>query len=83
MVILRPNQKWNGSLVEASPLPVPLLDGIERALSRQVEHEQNSDGIIADEWEHIYELALSAKIPDGEGDLGIPNGNRLFHEIDT
>jgi hypothetical protein len=35
------------------------------------------------EREHVDELALSAKIPDGEGDLGIADRDGLFHKVDA
>jgi hypothetical protein len=39
VVILCANQERDGGLVEASPLTVPFLNGVERALASQIEHE--------------------------------------------
>ena len=64
MIIFCSNQKRNGSLVEASSLPIPFFNGVEGALSCEVEHKQNSDGVIAHQGQHIDELALAAEIPD-------------------
>jgi hypothetical protein len=82
-IVLCADQKWNGRLVKATPLSVPLLDAVERALAREVKHEKNSDCIIAYERQHVDEFALTAEIPDGKGDFGIANGYRLFHKVHT
>jgi len=58
-------------LVEAPRLAVPLLYRVERALARQVKHEEDGDGVVADERQHRDELALAAEIPDRERDLGV------------
>lgn len=50
-------------LVESPRLPVPLLDGIQCALPRQVKHEENRHRIVAYKREHVHKLALAAKIP--------------------
>jgi hypothetical protein len=73
MVVLGADKERNGGLVEASPLPVPLLDGVQGAFPCQVEHEEYGDGIVAHEWQHVDELALTAKIPDREGDFCVPD----------
>ncbi len=39
MVVFGAYEKGDGSLVEASPLPIPFFDTVERALSCQIEHE--------------------------------------------
>ena len=64
MIVFRTDKERDRGLVETSPLSIPLLDGIERALPRQVEHEENSDGVVAHEREHVHEFALAAEIPD-------------------
>ena len=71
MVVLRADQERDGGFVEASPLAVPFLDGIEGALSGQVEHEEDGDGVVADEGQHVDEFALPAEIPDGECDFRV------------
>lgn len=48
MVVLGPNQEWNRSLIETSPLPVPFFDRIQCAFSREIEHEEDGNGIVAD-----------------------------------
>lgn len=83
MVILCTNQDGNGRLVEAPALAVPLLDAIQCALARQVEHEQDSDGIVTDEGEHVDEFALATEIPDGKGDFSVADGDGLFHKVDA
>ena len=64
MVVLRADEERNGGLVETPTLPVPFLDGVESALARQVEHEQDSDSVIANERQHVDEFPLTSKIPD-------------------
>ena len=71
VVVLGTNQERNGSFVEASTLSVPLFDTVERRLPGEIEHKEDSHGVVADERKHIDELSLSAKIPDGEGDFGV------------
>lgn len=83
MIVLGTDEEWNGSLVESSTLPVPLLDGVESALTREIKHEENGDGVVADKGEHVDELALSTQIPDGEGDFSVPDGDCFFHEVDA
>ena len=83
VVVLCADQERYRGLVKASALAIPLLYGVEGALASQVEHEQNGNGVVADERQHVDKLALAAEIPDGEGDLGVPNRDCLLHEIDT
>lgn len=83
MIILRSHQKRNRRLVETPSLAIPLLDGIEGALAGEVEHEEDGDGVVADEREHVYEFALAAEVPDGEGDFGVADGDCFFHEVDA
>ena len=83
MVVLCADQEWDGGLVEASSLPVPLLDGVESALPRQVKHEEYRNGVIADQRQHVDELALASQISVGEGDFCVSDGDGLLHEIDT
>lgn len=83
MIVLCAYEDGNGRLVESSPLAIPLLDAVQRALAGQVEHEQDGHGIVTHERQHIDELALAAKIPDAEGDLGIADADGLFHEVDA
>lgn len=83
VVILGADQKGDGGLVEAASLPVPLLDAVEGGFPRQIEHEKDGDGVVADERQHVDELALAAQVPDAEGDFGIADGDGLFHEVDA
>lgn len=83
VIILGTNQERNGSLVETTALAIPFFDRIERALACQIKHEQNGNSVIADQWQHIDEFALTTQIPDGESDFRIPDRNGLFHEVDT
>ena len=83
MVVFRPDQKRNRRLIEPPSLPVPFFDRVERALPRQVEHEEDGDGVVTDEWEHVDEFALTAEIPNGEGDFGVADRDGFFHEVDA
>ena len=83
MVVLGANKNGNRRLIEPPALPVPLLDAVERALAGKVKHEENGDGIVAHEGQHVDEFALAAQVPDGKGNFRVANGNGLFHEIDT
>ena len=83
VVVLCADQEGYRGLVKASSLAVPFLDGVEGALAGQIEHEQDGDGVVADERQHVDKLALATEIPDGEGDFRVPNGDGLLHEIDT
>ena len=69
VVIFGTNQERDGSFVEPSALSVPLFYAIERRLPREVEHEEDCHCVIADQGKHVDELALTAEIPDGEGDF--------------
>lgn len=64
MVIFCANKERNGSLVEASTLSVPLFDAVEGRFSSKVEHKEDGDCIIANEGEHVNELALTTEIPN-------------------
>jgi hypothetical protein len=83
MIVLGTDQERDCSLVEAAPLAVPLFDRVQCALPGQVEHEEYGHGIVADQRQHVHELALATKIPDGEGDFGVPDRDGLLHEVDT
>lgn len=83
VVVFCADQEWDGSLVEAASLSVPLLDGVQCAFSCQVEHEEYCNSIVADQGQHVDKFTLTTQIPDGEGDLRVPNGDGLFHEVDT
>ncbi len=82
MVILRSHQEGYGSLVETPTLSIPFLDRVERALSCEIEHEENRDGVVADERQHVDKLALTSEIPNREGDLGIADGDGFLHKVD-
>lgn len=71
VIIFCSNQEWNGSLVEASTLSVPLFYAVQRRLSGEIEHEKDCNSVIADKWEHVDEFSLTAEIPDREGDFGV------------
>lgn len=49
MIVFRTHQEGNGGLIEPSSLSVPFFDRVQGALPRQVEHEQNSYCIVADQ----------------------------------
>lgn len=83
MIVFCAYQDGNGRLVESSPLAIPLLDAVQRALAGQVEHEEDGHGVVTHERQHIDELALAAKIPDAESDLGVADADGLFHEVDA
>jgi hypothetical protein len=59
VIVLCADQEWYRCLVEATSLAVPLLDGVQCALPRQVEHEQYGHSIVANQGQHVYELALA------------------------
>lgn len=71
MIILCADEERNRSLVETSALSVPFFDAVERRLSRQVEHEQNGNGVIAHERKHVDELPLATQIPYRKGNFSI------------
>lgn len=83
MIVLCADQEWYGGLVKASSLAIPFLDRVQGALAGEVEHEEDGHGVVADKGKHVDELALASKIPDGEGDLGVPDGDGLLHEVDA
>ena len=83
VVILRPNEEGNGSLVETTTLSVPFFDAVKCRLASQVEHEKNGDGVIAHKGKHVHELALPAEIPYRKGNFGVTNRDGLLHEIDA
>ena len=83
VVVLGADKERDGRLVEAPALPIPLLDGVEGRFPRQVEHEEDGDGVVANEGQHVDELALPAQVPDGEGDFGVADADGFFHEIDA
>lgn len=64
VVVLCADEEGDGGLVEAAALPVPLLDAVERAFARKVKHEEDRDRVVANEREHVDELALPAEVPD-------------------
>lgn len=63
MIVFGADQERYGRLVESATLSVPLLDTVECRFSCQVEHEQDRYCIVADQWQHVYELSLAAQIP--------------------
>lgn len=83
VIVLGADEEGDGSLVETSALSVPFLDGVESALTREIEHEENGDGVVADKGEHVDKFALSTQVPDGEGDFGVPDGDCFLHEVDA
>ena len=72
-IIFCANKEWNGGFVEATTLTIPLFDRIESTLTSEVKHKENGDSIVADEWQHVDEFALTTQVPDGESDLSVPN----------
>lgn len=64
MVVLGTDQEGYSCLVEATSLAIPLLDRVECALACEVEHEEDSDGVIAHQRKHIDEFSLTTQIPD-------------------
>ena len=83
VVVLGADQERDGGLVESTPLTIPLLDRVQCLFAGKIEHEKNSDGVVADQRKHVDKLALSAEIPNGECDLCVSDGDCLFHEIDA
>ena len=71
MVVLGADEEGDGGFVEAPALAVPLFDAVEGGLAREVEHEEDGDGVVADEGEHVDEFSLPAQVPDAEGDFGV------------
>jgi len=83
VVVFGTDKEWDSGLVESATLPVPLLDRIKGTFARKVEHEEYGDGIIADQGQHVDELALASQIPDGECDFGVPDTDCLLHKVHT
>lgn len=83
MVVLGSDQERDGCLVEAASLSVPFFDAVEGGFPREVEHEEDGDGVVADERQHVDEFALAAEIPDAEGYFGVADGDCFFHEVDA
>ena len=63
VVVFRADQERDSCLVETSPLSIPFFDTVECGFAGQVEHEEDGDGVVTDEGEHVDELALAAEIP--------------------
>lgn len=63
VIVFRADQERDGRLVEASSLSIPFFDTVECGFAGQVEHEEDGDGVVADEWKHVDEFALTAEIP--------------------
>lgn len=83
MVVLGADQDGDGRLVESAPLAIPLLDAVERALARQVKHEEDGDGVVTHQRQHVDKLALATQVPDGKGDFSVSDGNGLLHKVDA
>ncbi len=64
MVVLRSDEERNSSLVKTSSLPIPLLNRIEGTLAGEVEHEEDGNSVVTNQWQHVDELPLTAEIPD-------------------
>ena len=73
MVIFCAHEKGNGRLVEAPSLPVPFFDGVQSAFPSEIEHEEDSYGVVANQGKHVDELSLTTEIPNRKGDLGVAN----------
>lgn len=83
MVVLGPHQDWNCRFIEPSALTIPFLDTVQGALTSKVEHKEDSDGVIANQGEHVDEFALTTQVPNGEGNLCVADGYCLLHEVDA
>lgn len=83
VVVFCANQERNGGLVEPTSLPIPFLDRVQGRFAGEVKHEEDGDGVVADQREHVDKLALSAEIPNGECDFCVSDGDCLFHEVDA
>lgn len=53
------NHEGNSGLVETTSLAVPLLDGSQSDLARQVEHEKNSGRLVTHQGQHVHEFTLT------------------------
>jgi hypothetical protein len=58
--MLRGRMKSTAYLVKPPSLPVPLFDTIQGGFPSEVEHEQDGDRVVANEWEHRDEFSLTA-----------------------
>lgn len=81
LIVLGSHEERDGCLIEPAALAVPFLDRVQRALTSEVEHEQDRHSIIANQWEHVDKLSLAAQVPNREGNFRVPNGDGLFHEV--
>jgi len=82
-IVLGAYEEWNGRLVETAALSIPLLYTVEGTLPCEIKHEEDGDSVVAHKRKHVDEFTLTTKIPDGEGDLCVPDRDCLFHEVDT
>lgn len=64
MVVFGSDQERNSRFVKATSLAVPLLDGVEGALAREVEHKEDRHRVVAYEGKHVDEFALPTQVPD-------------------
>lgn len=83
MIVLGPDQEGNGRFVKPATLAIPLFNRVEGALAREIEHEENGHGIIADEWKHVDEFALTSQVPDRKGDFRVADRDGFFHKVNT
>lgn len=83
MVVFGADEERDGGLVEASALSVPFFDAVECGFACEIEHEEDGDGVVAHEWQHVDEFSLASQIPDGEGDFCVSDCDGLFHEVDA
>ena len=83
MVVLGADQERNGCFVKPTALAVPLLDGVESALAREIKHEEDGHGVVADKWQHVDEFALASQVPNREGDFRVADRDGFFHEVDA
>lgn len=71
VVVLGADEERDRRFVKASSLPIPFFNRIQCTLPSKIEHKKYSNGVVADEREHVDKLSLTAQIPNGEGDFGI------------
>lgn len=83
VVIFGADEERDGSLIKSSTLSVPLFDTVEGGFPSQVEHEEDGDGIVADERQHVDEFPLTTEIPNRKSDLCVSYRDGLFHKVDT
>ena len=62
---------------------VPLFYRSQRALPRQIKHEEDRARVVAHERQHRQELAVAAEVPDTERDLRVAERDGFFHEVDA